>query len=82
MRCFAPRGISSARPKRLKNRSYSYLCTRQDDVPAEGPGLALRSRKDTYMGDSDNSQALAEIVALLRSIESYVKKISAEVAER
>jgi len=34
------------------------------------------------MGDSDNSQALAEIVALLRSIESYVKKISAEVAER
>jgi hypothetical protein len=34
------------------------------------------------MGDSDNSQALADIVALLRSIESYVKKIAAEVAER
>jgi hypothetical protein len=34
------------------------------------------------MGDSDNSEALADIVALLRSIESYVKKIAAEVAER
>jgi hypothetical protein len=34
------------------------------------------------MGDSDNSQALAEIITLLKSIESYVKKIAAEVAER
>lgn len=34
------------------------------------------------MGDSDNSKALADIVELLRSIESYVKKIAAEVAER
>jgi hypothetical protein len=34
------------------------------------------------MEDSDNPQALAEIVALLRSIESYVKKIAAEIAER
>jgi hypothetical protein len=34
------------------------------------------------MGDSDNSQALAEIIALLKSIESYVKKIAAEIAER
>jgi hypothetical protein len=34
------------------------------------------------MGDSENSAALADIVALLRSIESYVKKIAGEVAER
>lgn len=34
------------------------------------------------MGDSDNAQALAEIVVLLRSIESYVKKIAAEIGER
>ena len=34
------------------------------------------------MGDTDTSAALAEIVALLKSIESQVKKIAAEVAER
>jgi hypothetical protein len=35
------------------------------------------------MGDTDdNVKALAEIVTLLKSIESYVKKISAEIAER
>jgi hypothetical protein len=34
------------------------------------------------MGDSDNASALAEIVALLKSIESQVKKIAAEIAER
>jgi hypothetical protein len=34
------------------------------------------------MGDTDNAKALAEIVTLLRSIESYVKKIAAEIAER
>ncbi len=34
------------------------------------------------MPDPDNAQALSEIVVLLKSIESYVKKIAAEVAER
>jgi hypothetical protein len=34
------------------------------------------------MADPDNAQTLAEIVSLLRSIESYVKKIAEEVAER
>ena len=63
-------------------RPYSYLCTRVDAVPAEGADVAERSRKDMGMGDSDNAQALAEIVVLLRSIESYVKKIAAEIGER
>jgi hypothetical protein len=63
--------------------SYSYLCTRQNGVPAEGTGLAWFSlRKDAFMVDSDNSAALAEIVALLKSIETFVKKIAAEIAER
>jgi hypothetical protein len=34
------------------------------------------------VANSDNSQALDEIVSLLKSIEASVKKIAAEIAER
>lgn len=34
------------------------------------------------MTDSDTSKALAEIIALLKSIDQAVRKIAAEVGER